>query len=81
MICKIDTTSIPGRRGCGFNNEVTKDVLDFYKSEWEAAEVNIGKYKNLKSATQAYRSAIDNAKVGVQAVTREGRLFLIRKAG
>lgn len=37
------------------------------------------KYKNVMSAANAYKEAIKRAHVGVSAITRNGRLFLIRK--
>ena len=78
MITKIEEKEIPGR-ACHFNNQVTQDVLDFHKSDWPACEVNIGKYKSVHSAQAAYRQAIKNANVGIIAIERSGRLFLLRK--
>ncbi len=78
MISKIEVKDIPGR-ACGYNNMVTTEVMEFYNSDWDACEVNIGKYKNINSACMAYRDAIKKARVGVFATVRCGRLFLIRK--
>lgn len=78
MINKIERSEIPGR-ACSYNNMVTAEVLQFHKSDWDACEVNIGKYKNAKSACAAYKAAIKKANVGVVPVMRGDRLFLIRK--
>lgn len=80
MITKAEMKDIPGRV-CPRNNEVTRDVLEFHKSDWDACEVNIEKYKSVQSACGAYRDAIKKAKVGVVAIQRKGRLFLIRSEG
>ena len=77
MIRQIDINEIPGR-ACHFNNEVTREILDFYKSEWSAAEVDVGKYKSVHSAVAAYRKAIKDSKVNVVAFERSGRVFLVR---
>lgn len=78
MITKIEINEIPGRC-CRINNQVTQEVLDFHNSDWPACEVSIGKYKTIHSAQAAYRQAIKKANVGVTAIEREGRLFLLRK--
>ena len=78
MITEIKTNDIPGR-ACSFNNDVMRDIMDFHKSEWDACEVNIGKYKNVHSAVHSYNQAIKRLNVGVLAITRSDRLFLIRE--
>jgi len=78
MIKQIDVSDIPGRK-VPYNNQVTLEVEQFHKSEWSACEVSTSKYKNVESARGAYNDAIRNAKVGVKAIVRDGRLFLIRR--
>lgn len=78
MITQVDLKEIPGRR-CNFNNAVSQEVLQFHKSDWSACEVNTNKYKTVHSACAAYKKAIQTLNVGVMAVERSGRLFLIRK--
>lgn len=77
MIRKVEVKDIPGR-ACGFNNMVSQEVMEFHNSDWDACEVNIGKYKSSHSATAAYRTAIERLKVNVIALERNGRLFLVR---
>lgn len=77
MIKQIDINEIHGR-ACRFNNEVTREVMDFHKSDWSACEVNIGKYKNHHSAVAAYREAIKRANVNVIAFERGGRVFMVK---
>lgn len=77
MISKIEVNDIPGRKA-SFNNMVSAEVLQFHKSDWPACEVDTKHYKNIHSATAAYREAIKTLKVGVVAIERSGRLFLIR---
>lgn len=77
MISKIEVKDIPGR-ACGYNNAVTQEVLEFHNSDWDACEVNIGKYKSCHSACAAYREAIKRTSVNVIAFERDGRLFMAR---
>lgn len=77
MITKTEIKDIPGRAS-SYNEQVTKDVMEFFDSDWSACEVKTEKYKNVLSAANAYREAIKRARVGVTAITRGGRLFLIR---
>ena len=77
MIKQIEIKDIPGR-ACHFNNAVTRDVLDFHNSDYDAVEVDCGKYKNVNSACSAYRKAIKTANVNVIAFVRGDRLFLVR---
>lgn len=78
MFTEIKLSDIPGRK-TKFNNKVAKDVIDFFESTMSAAEVNIAKYKDVASARSSYRQAIKASNVGVAVITRENRLFLIRK--
>lgn len=78
MITEIKTNDIPGR-ACSYNNDVMRDIMDFHKSEWDACEVNIGKYKHVRSAMCSYKQAIRRLNVGVIAISRSDRLFLIRE--
>jgi len=78
MFTEIKLSDLPGRKS-KFNNEVAKDVMDFFESNMSAAEVNITKYKNAASAKSSYDQAIKASNVGVAVITRENRLFLIRK--
>lgn len=77
MIQKIEITEIPGRR-TNYNNDIASEVEQFHKSGWAACEVNATKYKTIHSATAAYRQAIKNLNLGIVAIEREGRLFLVR---
>lgn len=77
MITQIELKDIPGRN-CHFNNAISQEILQFHGSDWPAAEVNIGKYKNSHSACAAYCKAIDTLKVNIIATEREGRLFLLK---
>lgn len=77
MITKTEMKDIPGRAS-SYNEQVTKDVMEFFESDWSACEVKTEKYKNVMSAANAYKEAIKRAHVGVSAITRGGRLFLIR---
>lgn len=80
MINKIELNDIPGRKAT-CNNMVSAEVLQFHESDWSACEVDTKHYKNVHSATAAYREAIKTLKVGVVAIERSGRLFLIRSNG
>ena len=77
MITKIKLENIPGRK-CSRNETAAREVMDFWQSDWPAAEVDIAKYRDAHSAYGVYRVAAEKAKVGVRAVTRENRLFLLR---
>lgn len=77
MINKIEINDIPGRKA-SFNNMVQAEVMQFAKSDWSACEVDIKHYKTIHSATAAYRAAVKALNVGVVAIERSGRLFLIR---
>lgn len=77
MINKIEISDIPGRK-CNFNNAIEQEIRDFHGSDWDACEVDIGKYKTAHSATAAYRNAITRMRVNVIAIERGGRLFLVR---
>ena len=77
MITEINIKDIPGR-ACGYNNEVTREVMEFHKSEWAACEVSTGKYKTCHSAYAAYKEAIKKARVNVIVFERSGRLFMVR---
>lgn len=78
MITPIEVNEIPGRKAA-FNNSVQAEVLEFYNSEWPACEVKTEHYKTVHSACSAYRAAIEATNVGVIAITRNDRLFLVRK--
>ena len=77
MISKIELNDIPGRKAA-INNLVSAEVTQFHESDWPACEVDTKHYKNIHSATAAYREAIKRLKIGVVAIERGGRLFLIR---
>ena len=78
MITKIELNDIPGRKA-NVNNNVAQEVLEFHNSDWSACEVNVNHYKTSHSAYAAYKTAIDRLNVGVVAMERNGRLFLVRK--
>lgn len=77
MISKIGIEEIPGRR-CVHNNPVTAEVMQFYESDWACCEVDIKHYKNSRTAAFTYRNAIRKMNVGVIAMERDGRVFLVR---
>lgn len=77
MINKIEINDIPGRR-IGHNNTVINEVEQFHNSDWDACEVDVKKYANVKSAVMAYRQAISVSHANVIAVVRGDRLFLVR---
>lgn len=77
MLKQIEVSDIPGKSTMKLC-KVQQEVMGFWESGWPAAEVTIEGYKNEKSACAAYRAAIKTCKVGVTAMTRDGRLFLIR---
>ena len=78
MIKKIDVNDIPSR-SIPYNT-VQKEVLRFWESGWDACEVDTKGYRDAASALGSYGNAIRRLRVGVKAITREGRCFLVRVA-
>lgn len=77
MIKEIKANEIPGRKA-PFNNMVMNEVKEFHENGWEACEVDTAHYKTAHSAYAAYHNAIKRLRVGVIALERNGRLFLVR---
>ena len=78
MIKQIEKRDIPGRRS-KFNNQVERDIIEFFDSGWEACEVATDKYKSLLSAYNSYRVTAKRLNIGVGVFSREGRLFLAKE--
>lgn len=77
MIKKVNQTELPLRfRSC----KVQQDLFEFHDSDWDACEVDISDYKNATTARVAYDTAAKRLGIGVTAITRNNRLFLIRNA-
>lgn len=77
MFTPISLSDIPGKTRYKLC-KVQKDVMDFYESGIEAAEVNIDGYKDAHIASNTYRVAAKRMRVAVVPLARQGRLFLIR---
>jgi hypothetical protein len=75
MITETTIDAIPGRK---YSTKVMRDVDQFHKSDWAAAEVNIDGYTNITSAYSAYKQAIERMRVAVTPICRRGKLYLIR---
>ena len=61
-------------------NHIQKAVLEFMESSMEAAEVvwAPGEYASYASAYSSYKRAIDHLKVACKAVTKDGKLYLLK---
>lgn len=79
MITKVERIDIPGRRGSK-NNDVEREVLTFWESDWPACEVDVKKYKNQISAYSCYRRAVEKLKLNVAVLLRGDRLFMVHYA-
>ena len=77
MIKKIDVNDIPKRAKP--KNSVQEDVERFWKSGWEACEIDASRYKSVSSALSSYGCAAKRLKVGVVAISRGDRVFLVRR--
>lgn len=81
MITKIALEDIP----CPYEregNSVRRDVKNFLDFGYEAAEIDLTRYKSVRSAREGYFSAVVKMDLEDQiAVVRRGkRMFLVRKA-
>ena len=76
MIKEIDIREVPGR-ATTFNNFVEADVKQFAESGWTVAEVST--YKDVISASSAYKAAVKRLNLPVDVTVRSGRLFLMKK--
>ena len=77
MIKEIKIEDIPGRKI--IRDTIIPQIEDFMKSDWNACEVEIGKYKSAASAKSAWNKAIKACHYAIDAVTRQERLFLIKR--
>lgn len=77
MIKEIKIEDIPGRKS--IRDTIIPQIDEFHKSDWKACEVEIGKYKSVDSAKGAWSKAIKSSHYDIEAVTRQGRLFLIKR--
>lgn len=74
MMHRIDKHDIPARRG-----DPVKDIRDFLAAEWNAAEVDVTKYKDAHSALKTYNQTAKRIGASVHAITRRGRVFLVKE--
>lgn len=76
MIKQVNINDIPASRGDG---RVIKDVRMLLKNGWEAAEVDISCYKNIRTARNSYMQVISRADYPVSVITRNEKLYLVRR--
>ena len=77
MIRRIDRENVPNRDRRKYNT-VTKDIVDFHNSDWEACEVDTTHYKTAASCVSTYACAIKRNHVAVSAIIRDNRVYLVR---
>ena len=77
MIKKVELNDVPGR-ATSWNTQIEADLKSFMESDWPACEVGTEKYKSVNSARNAYDKAIKRLNMKVDALTRNGRLFLVK---
>lgn len=82
VITRIDLQDMPApheRDG----NSVRRDLLNFLDFGWECAEIDMTRYKSVRSGKEAYfTSAVRAGLDGQISVVRRGkRVFLVRKDG
>ena len=75
MITKTTIDAIPGRT---INTKVMREIMEFHKSDWDAAEVDTDKYVSVSSAYTSYKAAVARLRVAVTPMCRCGKLYLIR---
>ena len=77
MIKEIKIDDIPGRKI--IRDTIIPQIDEFQKSDWPACEVEIGKYKSVDSAKAAWNKAVTACHYAIDVITRQGRLFLIKR--
>ena len=77
MIKEIELEAIPGYFRPG---KVQKELLQFHKSGWVAAEVDPSGYSSANSCQSAYKHAIEKLRLNtIICISRQNRVFLIRE--
>lgn len=60
---------------------ISKLIMDFWQSDLEAVRVDFGEdeYKNVYSAQACFSKSAKNLRVGVRAMAKQGKLYLIKE--
>lgn len=76
MLTRINLEDVPcsARR----NNKLMRELEEFHRSDWPAAEIDTGHYKSVKTAVSAYRESIRKTHFGLSVVQRGDKAYLLR---
>lgn len=76
MLTRINLEDVPcsARR----NNKLMRELEEFHRSDWPAAEIDTGHYKSVSIAVNAYRESIRKAHLGLSVVKRGDKAYVLR---
>lgn len=79
MLTRINLEDVPhsARR----NNRLMKELTDFHKSDWPAAEIDVGHYKSVNTAVNAYRESVKKMRLGLTIIQRGDKAYVLRGGG